>query len=185
MEGRRARCLYPCISAVRRRVFRIGGECWWEGVESNCETAPVPVRASGGRGGGGRSAARGPVQRTPVSDCALVGQDQRNGSPHPVLQRLCCQAAKTVRATRAQTLAAKEISHAYPAAVLRTGACATPPKIARKVADTSPATTTQSRALPKTLPLLVKAQTSRNVSLHPHILAIVRPPHQPEILQST
>jgi hypothetical protein len=25
--GRRARCLYPCISAMETRVFRIGGEC--------------------------------------------------------------------------------------------------------------------------------------------------------------
>ena len=26
--GRRARCLYPCISAMETRVFRIGGECF-------------------------------------------------------------------------------------------------------------------------------------------------------------
>ena len=41
MEGRSARCLYPCISAVRRRVFRIGGECWWQaGAGMKDLTAP-------------------------------------------------------------------------------------------------------------------------------------------------
>ena len=32
--NRSARCLCPCISAVRRRVFRIGEECWCEVKEA-------------------------------------------------------------------------------------------------------------------------------------------------------